>query len=92
MAGFGRSLAFAAALAASSAMAMLSPVATLPRPGKIERSQPTTKKRRSPKPKLTPVRWASGMASSYRACRHFHAGRSSTLKKTAKALRLERGL
>ena len=92
----GRSMALAAALAALSTSIgappdRISPTAVLPSLPQVTKRTSRSKKRKLV-PKLTPHRWrGSGMAKSYESRRSLPAGRTSTLKKTARRLRLQAG-
>lgn len=53
--------------------------------------QPVTRKKRKPTPKRTPVIWKGWSSKQYMSRRSRPAGCTSTLKKTAKMLRLQAG-
>lgn len=85
-----------AALAASAAIGFapqFAPPALRPDPPAISSPARKKDKRRIKAKRRTPIIWSGGSrdALAYKAARRFHAGRSSTLKKTAKLLRLQAG-
>ncbi|MER8591483.1 hypothetical protein NKH33_07750 [Mesorhizobium sp. M1182] len=87
----GKSTMLAAAMFASAAAAALHPMpAFMPQfPAPV--GQPVSRKKRKPAKKRTPVRWGAGSAKTFMSRRSRPAGCSSTLKKTAKLLRLQAG-
>lgn len=91
-----RRIGMAAALAAATAIGFapqLAPPALRPEPPAISTPARKKDKRRRRAKRITPRVWSGGTASAkhYKAVRRFHAGRTSTLKKTAKLLRLQAG-
>ncbi|MER9870257.1 hypothetical protein NKJ35_24320 [Mesorhizobium sp. M0136] len=84
----GKSTAMAAALLASASA--FQPVQQAIIPARVQTlSQPASRKKRKLAPKRTPVIWRGSMAEQYGSRRNFAAGSASTLKKTAKLLRLQ---
>lgn len=95
-AGLMRRFGMLAALAASAAIGvapMAAQPALRPEPPSITAPARKKDKRRVKTKRRTPRIWSGGHAQSvaYKAKRRFHAGQSSTLKKTAKLLRLQAG-
>jgi hypothetical protein len=80
-----------AAILGAGAFAAQAPLAMLP-PAPVVVAPSGVRKKRRPEPKRTPVRWrGKGLAKSYMSRRSLPAGRTSTLKKTARLLRLQAG-